>query len=101
MRCNLFILLLISVLFMSCKFFGNNNSGKKSDASNISKLETDTSSSKQDENTSDTTSEAKKHESSLDILADAPSDSASAAFSIDKQENKGKFTKEDNKNLYT
>ncbi|QMU99895.1 hypothetical protein F0310_05675 (plasmid) [Borrelia sp. A-FGy1] len=29
MRCNLFILLLATILFVSCKFFGNSSSPKK------------------------------------------------------------------------
>ncbi|QMU99885.1 hypothetical protein F0310_05610 (plasmid) [Borrelia sp. A-FGy1] len=70
MRCNLFILLLVALLFVSCKFFGNSSSSKKADPSNISKLALDASSRKQDESTSYATGEDKKNETSTDMLAD-------------------------------
>ncbi|WP_232535953.1 hypothetical protein [Borrelia sp. A-FGy1] len=104
-RSNICILLLATILLVSCKFFGNNSSRKETDsffdaASSISNLALDASSSKQDESTSDAIGEDKKNETSTDMLADAPS-AYSVGPSIDKQENKGKLTEEDNKNLYT
>ncbi|WP_232535986.1 hypothetical protein [Borrelia sp. A-FGy1] len=97
MRSNVFILLLTTILLVSCKFFGNNSSGKKAAASNISKLALSDSSDKQDKNTSDTIDEDRKHETSPDMLAS--DDPTTSSASTDKQETKGKLTKEDKEKL--
>ncbi|WP_210380571.1 hypothetical protein, partial [Borreliella garinii] len=98
-RINMCILLLTTILFVSCKFFGNSGASKEDasllDAANkISNSRIATSSGKQEENTSDTTGEDKKNKSIPEMLADVP-----AATSKEKQETKDKLTEEDNKKL--
>ncbi len=98
-RINMCILLLTTILFVSCKFFGNSGASKEDasllDAANkISNSRIATSSGKQEENTSDTTGEAKKNKSIPEMLADVP-----AATSKEKQETKDKLTEEDHKKL--
>ncbi len=92
-RINMCILLLTTILFVSCKFFGNSGASKEDasllDAANkISNSRIATSSGKQEENTSDTTGEAKKNKSIPEMLADAPAVTS-----------KDKLTEEDNKKL--
>ncbi|WP_050581620.1 hypothetical protein [Borreliella garinii] len=99
-RINMCILLLTTILFVSCKFFGNSGASKEDasllDAANkISNSRIATSSGKQEENTSDTTGEDKKNKSIPEMLADVPA----AATSKEKQETKNKLTEEDNKKL--
>ncbi|WP_151060778.1 hypothetical protein [Borreliella turdi] len=100
-RNNMFILLLTTILFVSCKFFGNSGASKEGayllDVTNkISNSRIATSSGgKQERNTSNTTGEAKKNKSSSEMLADAPL----ATTSKEKQETKDKLTTEDNKKL--
>ncbi|WP_232535987.1 hypothetical protein [Borrelia sp. A-FGy1] len=77
--------------------FGNNNSAKKASASNISKLALSDSSDKQDKNISDTTDEHRKHETRPDMLAS--DDPTTSSDGTDKQETKGKLTKEDKEKL--
>ncbi|WP_032981837.1 hypothetical protein [Borreliella garinii] len=103
-KSNMCILLLVTILFVSCKFFGNTSASKeKKDTSfsgaarKISKSVTTASSNKQEENKSNVTGEAKKHTSGPDMLADAFA--VSDTTSRDKQENKDKLTEEDKKKL--
>lgn len=103
-KSNMCILLLVTILFVSCQFFGNTSASKEkkdtsfSDAARkISKSVTTASSNKQEENKSNVTGEAKKHTSSPDMLADAFA--VSDTTSRDKQENKDKLTEEDKKKL--
>ncbi|QMU99852.1 hypothetical protein F0310_05420 (plasmid) [Borrelia sp. A-FGy1] len=107
---NMFILLLITLLFVSCKFFGNKSSGKKAPptltaASRDSKLGSIplTASSKKGENTSDAPGDADKSQrdvqkSSTDMLASDDSTAASKD-NTDKKETKGKLSKEDKDKL--
>ncbi|ACL35242.1 hypothetical protein [Borreliella garinii] len=103
-KSNMCILLLVTILFASCKFFGNTSASKeKKDTSfsdavkKISKSVTTSSSNKQEENKSNVTGEAKKHTSSPDMLADALA--ISDTTSRDKQKSKDKLTEEDKKKL--
>ncbi|WP_418905311.1 hypothetical protein QIA30_06260 (plasmid) [Borreliella turdi] len=99
-RSNIRILLLTTILFASCKFFGNSSVKKEAPppllgtANKISNSKIATSSSsKQEKNTSDTTIEAKKHKSVPEMLADISSNGE------EKQETIDKLTEEDNKKL--
>ncbi|WP_210379584.1 hypothetical protein [Borreliella garinii] len=103
-KSNMFILLLVTILFVSCKFFGNKSASKeKKDtpfshaAKKISKSGTVVSSNKQEENKSNFIGETKKHTSSPDMLTDALA--VSDTTNRDKQENKDKLTEEDKKKL--
>ncbi|WP_182117961.1 hypothetical protein, partial [Borrelia sp. A-FGy1] len=115
MRSNMFILLLVALLFVSCKFFGNSSSPKKTApslddaASRDSKLGRIplTASSKKDENTSDssgkvdTTQEDKQKSSPTMLAADNPTTdpTTTSSASTDKQDTKGKLSEEDKKKL--
>ncbi|QMU99893.1 hypothetical protein F0310_05665, partial (plasmid) [Borrelia sp. A-FGy1] len=95
-RCNLCILLLATILLVSCKFFGNSSSPKKAAASNISKLALSDSSDKQDENISDTIAADKEQKSSTDMLA---ADDPDASSYTENQENACKLNEDDKKKL--
>ncbi|WP_210374505.1 hypothetical protein [Borreliella garinii] len=105
-KSNMCILLLVTILFVSCKFFGNKSTSKEKEdssfsgaASKISKSVTTASSNKQEENKSNVTGEAKKHTSSPDMLADAHVRTYVRTYVRDKQETKDKLTEEDHKKL--
>lgn len=105
----MYILLLVTIFFVSCKFLRNKSTSKeKEDAflvdatSKISKSSSNplTTSNKQEKNISDTTGESIENKSSSDMLAaDAPV-TASIASSREKQETAApKLTEDDNKKL--
>ncbi|MCD2332637.1 hypothetical protein [Borreliella americana] len=101
-RNNMCILLLVTIFFVSCKFFGNAGTSKEGEslldaASKTSNLGLDTS--YQEENASDVTGGSRENKSILTMIADAPSPAASDAISRDNQENKDKLTEDDNKKL--
>ncbi|PRQ97394.1 hypothetical protein CV681_05995 [Borreliella burgdorferi] len=105
-KSNICISLLVTILFVSCKFFGNKSASKEKEetsfsdtASKISKSGTAASSDKQEKNTSDVTGDAKKHTSSPYMLADALIVSDTTNRDRDKQENKDKLNEEDKKKL--
>ncbi|WP_210360190.1 hypothetical protein [Borreliella garinii] len=107
-RRNMCILLLVTILFVSCKFFGNKSTSKeKEDAylvDAINKIGESsnkplTTSNKQEKNISDTTGESIENKSNSEMLvADDPA-TASIASSREKQETTLKLTEYDNKKL--
>lgn len=107
-RRNMCILLLVTILFVSCKFFGNKSTSKeKEDAylvdatSKISESSSKslTTSNKQEKNISDTTGESIENKSSSDMLAADDPATTNIASSREKQETTPKLTKDDNKKL--
>ncbi|WP_421114435.1 hypothetical protein QIA00_04920 (plasmid) [Borreliella americana] len=101
-RRNMCILLLVAILFVSCKFFGNKSSSKEDSslpdtASKISNLDSEslTASGK-------ATAQGNENTSSSEILvADDPPVSSGVSGSLDKQEIKGKLTEDDKETLRT